>query len=148
MVNSVYIYDSITDWSIVRSSFLDPNFDPTLTYVALEDGLPKGIAAGAVRTKEPKELISTEHSWLKLVAIAPDYLDRGLGDELLGELESDLREMGFKDVRATDFAGWQIFPGINVRSETMLSFLMRRGYRKTSEIVKSTMEFTISEVFR
>jgi len=142
LVNSVYIYDSATDWSIIRSNFLDPNFDPALTYIAMDEGVPKGMAIGAIRTKEPKELISTEHAWLKLIAVTPDSIERGLGDELLEQVEGNLREMGFKDIRATDFAGWQIFPGINVRSEGMLSFLLRKGYRKISETVNFIVDLS------
>lgn len=140
LVNSVYLYDSINDWSIVRSSFLDPNFDPALTYVGIEDGVPRGVVVGAARTKEPKELVSAEHSWLKMIAVTPDFLERGLGDELLDKAEASLRDMGFKDIRATDFAGWQIFPGINVKSEVMLQFLLRKGYKKASETANYTVD--------
>ncbi|MCI4439492.1 GNAT family N-acetyltransferase [archaeon] len=133
LLNMAYPYDSVTPWSIVRSTVLDPNFDPSLTFVAMEDGIPIGCAIGATRSKEPKELINKEHAWLKLFVIAPDQLYSGLADRLLSQVESELRERGYKDIRATDFTGWYVFPGINVRSEDVLQFLLRKGYSKVAE---------------
>lgn len=133
LVNMTYPYDSVTTWSIIRSTVLDPNFDPSLTFVAIEDGIPIGCVIGATRNKEPKELINKEHAWLKLFAVAPDQLNSGLADRLISQVESELRERGYKDVRVTDFAGWYILPGINIRSEGILQFFLRKGYNKVAE---------------
>ncbi|MBO3800956.1 MAG: GNAT family N-acetyltransferase [Thermoproteota archaeon] len=133
LLNMTYPYDSVTTWSVIRTTVLDPNFDPSLTFVAMEDGIPIGCAIGATRSKEPKELINKEHAWLKLFAIAPDQLHSGLADRLISQVESELMERGYKDIRATDFAGWYVFPGINSRSEDILQFFLRKGYSKVAE---------------
>jgi len=135
LVNSVYVHDSVSTWSLTRATFLDPNFDPALSLVAVEDGVPLGVAIGAVRNKEPKELITKEHAWMKVFAVRDEHLETGLGDRLLSQLEGELRGRGYKDVRATDFAGWHLFPGINIRSEKVLSFLAKKDYEKVSEAV-------------
>ena len=135
LINSVYIHDSVTTWSLTRSTFLDPNFDPGLSSVAVEDGNTIGVVIGAARSKEPKELITHEHAWLKVFAATREHLETGLGDKLLSQVEGELRARGYKDIRATDFAGWHLFPGINIRSENILSFLTKRDYEKVSEAV-------------
>jgi len=135
LLNMTYPYDSVTAWSIIRTTVLDPNFDPSLTFVAMEDGIPIGCVIGATRSKEPKELVNKEHAWLKLFAIAPDQLYSGLADRLISQVESELRERGYKDIRATDFAGWYVFPGINIRSEDILQFFLKKGYSKTAEAI-------------
>jgi predicted N-acetyltransferase YhbS len=142
LLNMTYPYDSVTTWSVIRSTVLDPNFDPSLTFVAMEDGIPIGCVIGATRSKEPKELINKEHAWLKIVAVVPDQLYSGLADRLLSQVESELRERGYRDIRATDFAGWYIFPGINVRSEDVLQFLLRRGYNKVAETIDYVIDLS------
>lgn len=146
LINSVYIYDSITTWSLTRATFLDPNFEPSLSLVAVEDGNPIGVAIAATRNKEPKELITHEHAWLKVLAVTPEHLETGLGDKLLTQVEDDLRAKGYQDVRATDFAGWHLFPGINIRSEGVLSFLMKRGYERVSEAVDYVVDLAGFEI--
>jgi len=146
LINSVYIYDSITTWSLTRATFLDPNFGPSLSLVAVEDGNPIGVAIAATRNKEPKELITHEHAWLKVLAVTPEHLETGLGDKLLTQVEDDLRAKGYQDVRATDFAGWHLFPGINIRSEGVLSFLMKRGYERVSEAVDYVVDLAGFEI--
>jgi len=146
LVNSVYIHDSVTTWSMTRATFLDPNFDPTLSLVAVEDGSPIGVAIGAARSKEPKELVTKEHAWLKVLAVKDEHLETGLGDELLSRVEGELRDREYKDIRATDFAGWHLFPGINIRSEKILSFLTKRDYEKVSEAVDYVVDLSGFEV--
>jgi predicted N-acetyltransferase YhbS len=146
LINSVYIYDSITTWSLTRATFLDPNFEPPLSLVAVEDGNPIGVAIAATRNKEPKELITHEHAWLKVLAVTPEHLETGLGDKLLAQIEDELRTKGYQDVRATDFAGWHLFPGINIRSENILSFLTKKDYEKVSEAVDYVVDLSGFEI--
>jgi len=133
LINSVYFYDSVTTWSLIRVTKLDPNFDPSLSLVAIENNEPIACIIGAIRNKAPVELINAEHAWIKIFAFKPEHVKSGLADRLLSQLEDELRERGFKDIRATDFSGWLLFPGINTRSEEILKFLMSRGYGKVSE---------------
>jgi len=136
LVNKSLDFDAVTPWSVARCTFLDPNFSPDLSLVALEGGRPVGFALGGMRTRAPEEMVSSEHGWVKLLAVHPEWAGRGLEEYLLKTLEERMRGKGALDVRVSDFAGWQFSSGVDTRYEGLLSLYMGHGYSRVSEALE------------
>jgi ribosomal protein S18 acetylase RimI-like enzyme len=141
LTNKALPYDSVTKWSFMRCTFLDPNFDPSLTFVAMEDDLPVGVALGSMRSKEPKEMISTDHGWIKLFAVDPGRAAE-VAPELLSALETEMSKRGVAEVRVSDFAGWHFFPGIQFKYSNLIRFFTDHGYNKVSEAVDYVIDLS------
>ncbi|MEM2884646.1 MAG: GNAT family N-acetyltransferase [Thermoproteota archaeon] len=133
LVNRSLEFEAVTPWTVSRCTILDPNFDPKLTIVALDEGEPVGIVIGAIRSKAPQEMAGNEHGWIKLAAVNPRYGGTGLADRLLLYVEKGLKSRGAKDVRVSDFAGWYFWPGVDVRYQGLIRFFYDHGYGKVSE---------------
>ena len=129
--------DTISDASLERITFGDPNFSPELTAVALEGDEIVGCMVGVRRTKSPEESVEAqkEIGWIKLFFVSEGYRRRGIASRMLGELERKFRSRGTKRIRITDFAGWTLFSGVDVTYQEAIGFLLSRGFEKAGEMV-------------
>ncbi len=129
--------DAITDESLRRVTFGDPNFSSRYGFVALEGGEVVGFAIGVRRLREPAEVVEAQRdlAWVKLFAVREEWRRRGVATALFNELEGRLREDGVRRVRICDYPIWYLFSGVDLRYEDAVEFLSRRGYRKVGEAV-------------
>jgi GNAT superfamily N-acetyltransferase len=73
-------------------------------------------------------LAVTSARWLRLLAVALDCRNRGIGTALLGAAEAALRDRGQSESRTMDQPGNYLEPGIDMRDEATVSWFQRRGY--------------------
>lgn len=82
--------DTITDWSLRRITFEDPNYNSKYSLVALKNGEVTGFVLGVRRLKEPVEVVDAQRelAWVKLFAVREDCRGRGVATTLFNELEN------------------------------------------------------------
>lgn len=129
--------DTISDRTLRRITFDDPNYDSKYALVAIEDEIPIGFVLGVRRKKEPKELIDAQKNlaWIKVFAVREGYRGKKVATSLFDELEKRLKEDGSEKIRISDFPGWHLFCGIDLKYQDGISFLQRRDYKKVGEAV-------------
>ena len=104
----------------VREAVLeDDGLRPELMLAARDGDEMVGVAVGVTRG---------EGAHVKLFAVAPERRRRGVGTELLAEIEARLAASGAKTVRLFADAPWYLRPGVDYQSTAMVSFFERRGY--------------------
>ena len=115
----------------------DPNSDPNLILLAVEDDELIGVLIGVRRTKAPAEVIEKHRgvAWIKAISIPPERRDERVFDALYSKFEELVLEMGDKSVRFGDFASWYFFPGMDVLYDYYLDNLTRFGFKKVGEVV-------------
>jgi len=135
--NSSLRYDSFKASTIRRVTFQDPNIEAGLAILAYEGEEPLGVAIGCRRTKQPPELVDPTAGWIKVLAgIAGKEIDElGVLNSICEKVENELSRLGAKNVRVSDMASWHVWPGIDLRYETILEVLEDRGYSKVGEAV-------------
>lgn len=134
--NASLTYDFLNPSTLRRITFQDPNFE-RLAFIAYENDEPLGLAAGCRRIRWPAEHINLEVGWIKILAgiASKKSSEVEIMDLLCEKVETDLRSLGVKVVRVSDFASGHVWPGIDVRYETILEVLEKRGYSKVGEAV-------------
>jgi len=149
LCNRALRWDTFSEWTMRRCTIGDPNFDPDYALVALEGSKPVGLMLGVRRTKAPPEWVERdrETGWIKLFCVDPEHPDKVfIENEMLKELEEKFMADGVKVLKATNFASWHFFSGIDVRYEDQIGFLSSRGFRKEAEHVDyelGLLEFTV-----
>ncbi|MEM3465891.1 MAG: GNAT family N-acetyltransferase [Candidatus Jordarchaeales archaeon] len=129
--------DTITDGSLRRITFGDPNYSSKYSLVALKDGEVAGFLLGVRRLKEPPEVVEAQKdiAWIKLFAVREDCRRMGIATELFNELENRFKEDGVKRIRISDYPFWYLFSGVDLKYEDAIDFLIRRGFKKAGETV-------------
>lgn len=117
-----------------RCTLEDPNFDPELMLLAMEEQGLVGLffACRRLRFPEPPE---TERAWLKIFFVEPRHRERGVASRLLEYLEQKLASDGIRELRVSDCASWHFFPGVNILYDDAVGFLTSRNFVKASEFV-------------
>jgi len=129
--------DTISDGSLRRITFEDPNYNSKYSLVALENGEVVGFVLGVRRLKEPVEVVEAqkELAWVKLFAVREDCRRKGIANALFNDLENRLKEDGVKRIRISDYPFWYLFSGVDLKYEDAIDFLSGRGFRKAGETV-------------
>ncbi|MBO3800744.1 MAG: GNAT family N-acetyltransferase [Thermoproteota archaeon] len=137
LLNLSLFEDVVSDRSLRRITFDDPNYNKRYALVALENEEVVGFILGAKREKAPEELVETqkELAWIKVFAVRENYRRKGIATKLFEELENRFRDSGTKKVRITDFPGWTLFCGVDLKYQDALAFLLGRGFKKVGEAV-------------
>ena len=113
---------------IFEKTFGDSDFDRDLNLVDDQEGNIQGLASGVIRTRD-----NTPVGYVKLLAVDPDFRERGIGSQLLTELESRFKEKGCQKVRIMDSAPNYFMPGLDFRYTEGTCFLRKRGYIQDGE---------------
>lgn len=137
LTNRCLSRDAITDASIRRITFGDPNFSTSLTAVATEGGTIVGFMLGARRTKSPEEVVDAqkELGWIKLFCVSQQQRRKGIASLMLRKLEEKFKDNGVKSIRLCDYPAWTLFSGVDLMYEDAIAFLLAEGFRKTGEKV-------------
>lgn len=135
-------YDSFDPAVLRKIVFQDPNFERGLAFVAYEGGEPLGFSAGVRLIRQPTEEIDPSATWIKILAgiAGKEANEVEVISSLCDRVEAELRNLGGKVVRISDFARARMWPGIDVRYETVLEVLEKRGYSKVGEAVDYLVE--------
>ncbi len=115
----------------------DPNFDPNLILLAIQEDELMGVLIGVKRTKAPAEVIDKQKkvAWIKAIAIPPKRRETAVFNVLCSYFEKLIREDGRTIIRFGDFASWYFFPGVDVLYDYYLDNLLNFGFRKVGDSV-------------
>ena len=129
--------DFISSHTYQRVVRRDPNFDPNLVLLAIEDGELTGVLIGVKRTRAPEEMIEKqkEVAWIKAIAIPPEKRDTSVFKSLCLRFEELTRKSGRTLIRFGDFASWYFFPGVDVLYDYYLDSLIDFGFKKVGDAV-------------
>lgn len=103
----------------------DPAFDPSLVFVALDDGRAVGVVAG-VPPDDPRQA----PGGIKLFAVAPAHRRRGIASRLFDHAEAALRSRGVTRCVAVNCGNNRLSLGLDVQYTAALCLLWQRGYER------------------
>lgn len=133
LVQKAFPLHEITIKSIRRIILEDPNFLPGDLLVARDGGKLLGAVLGARYRRVPEERRDRPSSFLKFICTSP--FNEPLMNDLCGTMEEHLKKEGSERLEYSAFASWHLLPGVDLRYEKLLDFLLNRGFRKTGECV-------------
>ena len=123
-------YDLLTTTSVERAIFDDP--DPQLV-AGYYDGALDAVGVAVVRG---------ERGFVKFLAVHPRSRRRGLGSDMLGELEAFCVSAGATSMSLGTSAPRYVVPGVDARSTETTCFFEARGYARAGEAVNLTVLLT------
>lgn len=94
-----------------------------------------GVALGSVRRKDDQVF-----GGLRLLAVHPAQRRRGLGTQLLAELEQRMAADGLTELRVGGIAPNYLYPGLDVRDTPAYCLFTRRGYTRVSEAINMLVD--------
>ena len=112
--------------------WLDPDFVADWALVATHQGKLSGFGMAVLRLNTI--------GYLKLIAIAPPFQHKGLGKQLLTQLEHKLTRAGATGIRLAESAPNYLWPGVDVRYQGARRFFERNGYRPMGSTQNLTVD--------
>lgn len=112
--NQTLFADPITVTKFRKQALFDDNFDPSLCYVALEDGKVIGFCLG-MRRKFPymERGLEPDRGWIVAMFVAKEFQRRGIGTALVKRAEEDMRAQGAKNITLGAYSPNYFFPGVD-----------------------------------
>lgn len=140
--------DFITDHMVKRCTINDPNYNPELTFLALEKDDLIGVLIGVERTKAPKEVVEAQRNmaWIKIIAISPRYRNKQAFNRLLNAFLDEMKDK--KEIKVANFASWHFHPGVDVEYEYCLENYLANGFMKYGEVVDYELDLKFFHVPR
>jgi len=123
-------FDSIDVKKFRKQALFDDNFDPNLSWVALEDERVIGYIL-ATKRKFPYLERGTEpnRGWINVMFVDKDYRRRGIGQKLYDLAESKLKEMGATNITLGAYSPSYFFFGLDPEHyPESIGFFEKNGY--------------------
>ncbi len=138
--NRNLIYD-LVGLDVFRYKTLeDPDFDPRMALVAMEDGEVCGYMMGVVR-----QTPDGPTSAVKLLAVDEQYRNRGIASEMLRRIEEVAKGQGAKSMLAGFARPNYLTPGLDPRYTVGAAFLIRRGFNRRGEAFNMDVDLSASD---
>jgi mycothiol synthase len=137
LCNASARYDAMTPDLFEEKTWGDPDFDPELALVAVDDEVIVGVAVGVLRP-------ATRGGYVKLLAVEPARQRRGVGRALLEAVETRLAGRGAHSIRWLESAPNYLAPGIDTRYEAALAFAGAMGYRHVGDARNLRVDLTVA----
>ena len=137
-LNRVLDYDFITRDTFDRVVRSDPNREPNLELVAMDNEDIIAVLLGVRRRVSPKEMVDVQReiAWIKVLAFDKSYPNiNDVVIKLFKEYLERLKRYQIKQIRYADFASWYFFPGVDIRYERLYNLLLKLGFKKTSYVI-------------
>ncbi len=127
--------DPVDAATLQRLVLAEPDAVPGYQLALWEGAELIGVALGSVRRKD-------EHGFggLRLLAVHPAWRRRGLGTQLLGELEQRMAAAGLSELRIGGIAPNYLYPGLDVRDTPAYCLLTRQGYTRVGEAINMQVD--------
>ena len=136
LLSTCLSFDDLTEDLVKFRIFEDPDYDPDLTLGIVVDGRIVSIVCATVPTKFPKPAeISSAIAWIKVFGTSREYKNRGFESKLFDRILEVLRHRAVEEARFSDRGNWHFWPGLDLRYEDGLDFLIERGFSKDGEYV-------------
>lgn len=129
--NRTLVADPITVQKFRKQALFDDNFDPSLCYVALEEGRPVGFCLG-MRRKFPymERGLEPDRGWIVVMFVAKEYERRGIGTALVCRAEKDMKKQGAKNITLAAYSPSYFFPGVDQENyPAAAAFFEKMGYK-------------------
>jgi len=129
--------DPISPERLEARVLLDPNFREELCPVAREGGKLVGFVLGIFGEGfHFPDGPSGKRAWILAVAVDPEHRGKGVGSELLREVERRFEDAGMKDIWISSYPTAYIVPGVDEAAYPEgMRFLRARGYRVVSQAI-------------
>ena len=132
--------------SLRRVTLEDPNFVPEDMLIARGEKGLLGAVLGANYRRSPGGKAGDKTAYLKMICTSP--FEPALMHSLLGKMEDRLRDEGSTKLIYSNFASWHLLPGVDLRYENLLDFLISEGFVKSSECVDYVIDLSAFRVPR
>ena len=123
-------HDDFPDDYIRRIIMDDYNFDPELHLVARSTTGIAGFISGVYRKTSR---LGNNLGWIKMLAVDQPFRGRGIGSQLLEQIEKKLEHFKPSCIRIMDSAPFSFCPGIAPEYTEAYCFFRRHGYRTIRE---------------
>lgn len=129
--NRSCVFDAIDVRKFRRQAILDENFDPSLSWVALDGETVVGFVF-ATKRKFPylERGLEPERGWINVLFVDRAYWRQGIGGQLLERYETALRELGCKNITlgaySPNYFFWGVDPGNYPQA---VHFFEKHGYQ-------------------
>jgi GNAT superfamily N-acetyltransferase len=137
--------DELTPELVRFRIFEDPDFDPKLNLAVFFKGRLVSFISAVHPVKFPHSTGSRKKAWIKVIFTLKDYRNLGYASELYRRILQELNRVNVNEVRFSDRGNWHFWPGIDLRYEEGLDFLLHRGFEKVGEEVD--YEYNLKEFF-
>lgn len=107
--------------------FGDSDYNKDLNIVEEREGAIVGFASGVVRQRKGETI-----GFVKLLGVDPDFREKGIGFQLLCELESKFRELGCVKARIMDCNPNYFMPGLDFRYTEATCMMQKAKYTRDS----------------
>jgi mycothiol synthase len=146
VLNTASTFDRFRASHMREAIFADVDFDPALLSCARSDG--QIVAAAAAVLRRPRGAVAPASSigYVKLFAVAPAWQGRGIGSQLLAEVERKLSEGGAQAIRVFGDAPFYLRPGVDFRLTPLVCLLLRRGYKVRSNAVNMEVDLATADL--
>ncbi len=118
---------------LAEKAFEDDGVRPAYRMGFAKEDTLAGFAIGAVRS---------DQGFVKLIAVAPAFQRRGLGVQLLQEIESTCRSDGAIRMRVAESAPNYLTPGIDARNVATIALFNASGYSQIGEAVNQSVDLS------
>jgi len=135
LLRETLIFDEISIPLVYEKIWEDGDYQPHLTLKYVEGGRIVGMIMGVKRNTR---------GYVKLIAVAPEYRNRGIGTQLLERVEHGLA--GVKEIRVIGSPPNYLTPGIDPRYTEAYVFFKRHGYEVCGEACNMEVMLTADVV--
>jgi GNAT superfamily N-acetyltransferase len=133
--NRTCIFDPIDVKKFRAQAILDDNFDPDLSWIALDNGRVVGFIYGTKR-KFPylDRGLEPERGWINVLFVDTQYERQGIGTQLLRTCEDALIKLGCKNITLGAYSPNYFFWGVDPKHyEKAARFFEKNGYQSFEE---------------
>lgn len=130
-------FDPMTPELFEEKVFDDADYRPEWTLVAEQQSRIVGFIMGLIRNEKDDKA-----GFVKLLAVEPTLQRKGIGSQLLQQIEKALWSAGASHLRAIDSNPNYLQPGIDPRYTEAIIFFERHGYKRFAETANMEVDLT------
>jgi ribosomal protein S18 acetylase RimI-like enzyme len=133
-------YDRFNESLLQEKLYLDPEWNPDLTWIAMENNKVVGFLQGVTRL-----ISNVKYGYIKLIGVVPEMHRQGIGRQLFKTLENRLMEKQISNFRIYDVPLNYFMPGIDPRYTPAVCFAQKMGFSHTGEAVNMQVDLLQSD---
>ena len=133
--NRCCTFDSIDVKKFRKQALFDDNFDPALSWIALDGDKVVGYIL-ATKRKFPYLERGTEptRGWINVIFVDEEYRKQGIGQKLLDLAENKLKEMGATNITLGAYSPSYFFWGLDPdHYPESIEFFEKNGYKGSEQ---------------
>lgn len=140
LLNQSHHFDRFTESLLHEKLYHDPDWNPELTWVALEDDKVVGFLQGVTRF-----IRGIKYGYIKLIGVIPEYHRKGIATQLFKKLEKQFIERQVSNFRIYDVPLNYFMPGVDPRYTPAVCFAQKMGFTHTSDAINMQVDLQQSD---